>query len=1126
VSLEVELLGPPGLVVDGHRQPLPGRARALLALLALDAPRPVSSDRLLDALWGEDLPADPPNALQQRVSALRRLIDPERRGEVLVTTPGGYALHLTDEAIDARRFLRLADRGTELLTAGDAAGARQELTAALELWRGETLDGVADEPWARADVARLEERRLTAVEDRHDAALALGAGPELVAELADQVARHPLRERPAGQLMLALSRGGRQAEALEVHDRIRRLLADELGVDPGPALQRVYRQVLDQSGDAATPVTAPAPSTRIGNLPARTSSVVGRDEAMAAVGGLLDVARVVTLTGPGGTGKTTLAVEVARRRTPAVHGTWSVELARLVDGSAVVGEVATVLDLGAGGLGAPGTDAASLADALRDRQLLLVLDNAEHVVEEVAALVGQLVAVAPGVSVLTTSREPLGVPGEQVWPVPPLEIPGEEVADHAAVRSCAAVRLLVERARSQDPWFALTDEQVATAASVVRHLDGIPLAIELAAAQLRVLSLDDLESSLDDRFGLLTSPVRGVPARQATLRGALDWSWDLLDEVQRTAWAALATVAGRFDLDVAGRLLAAAGVEGRPLAVVRDLVDRSLLQTERRGGSTSYGMLETIRAYGRERLAGSGVAHEVLEAHAVLVEAALAACQPGTDPARFEVDLEGLASWLDDARAVLDRAASAGDQRRVQRVAGQLGWTWLLSGLAAEGLGWLDRGLGPVDAVSAAAVDPGAALWASGLRLGGVAADGSRWAAIAADAARGPSDRVLATVFAAIHGLHAGDLDRYRSLLAEARALAEPIGGWPLGFWHLIAAQLGRLTGRVDDLRRDAETALALLEGPGLRWGRVYAIDIIIDAVVSDPDDPEAFVRARDLATEGLELCAGLRLPELEARLRLQLGRALHELGDPERGRRHVDEAVRLAASAGRGVGYGFALLVAGTIARHRGEPAVAAAQLREARELLEGTGAPFGAVEVNAELAWAAIVGGDDAQVLAPAVRALSIAHEAGEPGMLARALETAGAAVAHLSEAGASGAARTAGASGASGAGGATGGALTPVLAARLLASAAGLRARTGHRTSTIERRDLDLARAMLASAGWSGDLPDDAAPDAVGDLLTELRGGASTSALTEDSPSTADRQVPGAPWGHQLPRDEVPP
>jgi predicted ATPase/DNA-binding SARP family transcriptional activator len=1090
VSLEVELLGPPGLVVDGHRPSVPGRVRALLVLLALHAPRAVSRDRLLDALWGDELPADPANALQQRVSALRRLVDPDRSGEVLVTTPGGYALRLPDEAIDARRFLRLAERGTALLTAGDAGGARQELSAALELWRGEALAGLADEGWARAEVTRLEEQRLTAVEDHHDAMLVLGAGPELVAELTDLVTRHPLRERPAGQLMLALSRGGRQAEALEVYDRTRRRLADELGVDPGSALQRVYRRILDQDETTAGGPAA-VPSTRVGNLPARAGSVVGRDEAATAVAALLDGARVVTLTGPGGTGKTTLAIEVARRRPSPVHGTWLVELARLTDGAAVAGQVAAVLDVGAGGLGAPGADASALVDALRDRDLLLVLDNCEHVVEEVAALVGRLVEGAPGVHVLATSREPLGLPGEQVWPVPTLEVPAVGVTGRSAVRSTAAVRLLIERARGHDPWFDLADDDLETAASVVRHLDGIPLAIELAAAQLRVLSLTDLEASLDHRFELLTSPIRGLPARQATLRGALDWSWDLLDEDRRTAWAALATVAGRFDLAVAAQLLTTAGIGGSPLAVVRDLVDRSLLRAERGGGSTRYRMLETIRAYGRERLVTLDLAPDVLEAHAALVEEALEACHVTTDPARFEVDLDGLASWLDDARIVLDRAAAEGDRGRVQRVAGRLGWTWLLTGLAAEGLGWLDRGLGPVDEVTASTVDPRAALWAAGLRVGGASADGSRWAVVAADAARGPDDRVLAVTYGAVHALHAGDLDRYRTLLEEARTIAEPVGGWPLGFWHLIAAQLGRLTGHIGDVRRDAEAALALLAGPNLRWGRVYAIDIIIDTVVADPGEPDAFARARDLASEGLAWCAGLRLPELEARLRLQLGRALHELGDHDRGRRHVEEAVRLAATAGRGVGFGFALLVSGAIARSHGDASTAVAQLSEARELLEGTGAPFGAVEVNAELTWAAVTHGGRAGVLPPAVRALTVAHEVGEPGLLARALETAGAALAHLAVTG------PPGPDGPDGA---------PELAARLLSAAAALRDRSGNRPNVTEQRDLDRAVRMVAAAGWRGDLPEAGGPEELDHLVAEFRVGSARSTVEGDRPPTA--------------------
>jgi predicted ATPase/DNA-binding SARP family transcriptional activator len=1000
-DVEIELLGPPGLLGDdGGRRRVVGRQQVLLALLALAAPRSVSVDRLLDGLWGDDLPADPANALQQRISSLRKEVDPDRRGDRLVTTAGGYALQVDDERIDARRFARLAGRGSRLLAEGDATGALDDLDAALALWRGSALEGFADEPWARADARRLGEMRLMAVDDRHDAELSLGAGGELVGELTELVASHPLRERPAGQLMLALYRDGRQSDALAVYDRTRRRLREELGVDPGPALQALYRQVLDQ--DAALvvdPAVAGPPvgvrSTRVDNLPARVDPLLGREDVLEQVDRLLDNARVVTLTGPGGTGKTSLAMEVARRRRRPVHGTWLVELAPL-GADAIVGELAAVLGIGNAGFGAAATGPDELAEALRDRQLLLVLDNCEHVVGAVADLLDPLVTAAPDVTVLATSREPLGAAGEHVVPLPALDVPGPGDASLPRIAASPAVQLLVDRVRRHDPWFDLTADDAVVAAELVVRLDGIPLAIELAAAQLRVLSLRELAASLDEELASSTSPRRGAPHRHRTYRDALDWSWALLDAEQRVSWAALSVWAGTFPQEAGARVLAAAGHRGPVVQALRELADRSLLTADPRTRPTSYRMLGTIRTYGRGQLERLGLAEPVDAAHAELVEEGLRSCQTATDGLRFDVDLEGLAGWLDDARAVLHRAAARGQPARIQRVAGSLGWLWLLRGLAAEGIGWLDLGLGAPDRVDLAAADPVAVLWASGLRAGGAHADGPRWGELAVEAAREPGHRVLAGVYAAVHESHAGRLGASLERMATARSEAEDLGGWSLGFCRLVAAQLGRLTGRSADVRADAEAALELLTGPGLEWARTYALDNLIDVVVGDPGPGDGYERARDLALEGLALCRGRRLPELEARMRLQLGRALHELGEVERARRHVDEALQLAAAAGRGVGFGFALLAAGSLARRRGELAVAAEHLAGALELLEGTATPFGSVEASAELALTALDRGADRDALRHATRALEVAGRVGQPDLVARAVEVVEAAVA----------------------------------------------------------------------------------------------------------------------------------
>jgi predicted ATPase/DNA-binding SARP family transcriptional activator/tetratricopeptide (TPR) repeat protein len=991
-AVEVELLGPPALLGDdGTRLKVAGRQRALLALLALAAPRPVTSDRLLDALWGDDLPADPPNALQQRISALRKVVDPARRGDVLVTSPDGYALRLGDERIDARRFARLAARGSELLATGQPVDALAELDEALSLWKGDALEGFADETWAHVEAHRLMELRRTATEDRFEAALTTGAGAELVGALTDLLERHPLRERVAGQLMLALYRGGRQADALAVYDRTRRQLVDDLGVDPGPALQTVYRRVLDQDPALGPNPLRPAPSTRVDNLPPAALALVGREDALEQVDRLMAGARLVTLTGPGGSGKTSLAIEAARRRPRPVHGTWLVELAPLADAEAIVGELASLLGIGSPGLGAAAIDLGTVATSVRDRKLLLVLDNCEHVVEPVAALVEELLAAAPGVAVLATSREPLGITGEQVWSLPTLGVPGPEETSRDAIALAPAVQLLLERVRQHDPWFDLTRTDAPLAASLVRQLDGLPLAIELAAAQLRVLSLEELATSLDDHLVSLASPVRTTPVRHRTLRGALDWSWDLLDDGQRVAWAALAVPPATFDRATAAALLAAAGYRGPVLLALRDLLDRSLLVAERQVSPTRYRMLGTIRGHGRTRLGDLDLVDRVHAAHASLVEDALASPRP-SDPTRFEVDLDAQTAWLDDARAALGwAAATAGETARVQRIAGLLGWVWLLGGLTSEGLAWLDRGLGALEDLDPSSVDPSAVLWASGLRLGDAHADGPRWATLAVATARGPADRVVAGAFAAVHEAHAGRTDEAMAWLDRARTEGERIGGWPLGFALLVGGQLGRLTGRLQEVRTAVEDALGLLTDPGLEWARALALDVLVDAVLDDPAAEGAYEHARSLAHEGLALCRGRRLPELEGRLRLQLGRALHELGQVEEARRHLDEAVELGRVAGAGVGFGFSLLVSGAIARRRGELDLASSQLREAARLLAGTGTAFGTVESSVELALTEAAAGEREEAAAQAVHALATAVEVHEAALLERALEVA---------------------------------------------------------------------------------------------------------------------------------------
>ena len=947
--MEIQLLGTPGALVGGVRCKVAGRQRALLAVLALSAPRPVSTDRLVDVLWPDRAPADPANALHQRVSALRKQLDPSRRGNVLVPTGGGYALRVDDAQVDARRFEAHVARGHGLLRDGDPVAARRELGLGLGLWAGSPLEGFDDEDWARPPAQRLAELRLVAIEDRVEADLSLGAGPELVGELTDLLAEHPLRETLAGQLVRALAVAGRQADAMDVYARTCRRLAEELGVDPGQSLRDVHRQVLSQEIGQRTVVGGAGRPTAIGNLPMAHRAVVGREPAVADLCDRVRRHHLVTLTGTGGTGKTTLALEVARAFPAPRDGRWFVELDDLVSDRAVAATVAAATGIETEGLGGSGLDADTVVTALARREALLVVDGCEHVLDGVGRLVSRLLDACPGVRVLATSREPLGVPGEHCWPVPPLDVPDDHDSRLADVLAAPAVRLLLERARERDPDFTITEDTFRAAAAVVRRLDGLPLAVELAAARLTVLSLPQIEDGLRDRFTLLATRSRMVAPRHRTLRSTLDWSWDLLDEQQRKTWCALSVPPAGFDLATAEALLVVVGTGAPSVSLLADLVERSLVVAVTTQPPARYRMLETVREYGRERLAEAGLDAVVRERHAELVEEAVAACHGAGLPTEFGVDLDGLASVLDDARAVMAWSADTGDHARVQRLAGALGWLWLLRGLAAEGLYWLDRGLLSPRLVRPGEAEPSALLWASALRAHGTSADDPLpWVDMAVAAARTAADEVLASVFGAVNLAHAGRSEESARRADAAVADAERIGGWPLGFALLVRAQLRRLAGGAGP-DEDAERALDLLTAARVDWARVFALDLAIDGLLARGQSR----RARDLAVEGLAVCQRQRLPELEARLLAQLGTALHELGDGSAGRAHLDRAIELTAATGQGPALGYVLLTAGSLARRRGDRAEAVRHLEAALEAFgDAPSSHAGSARARTELA------------------------------------------------------------------------------------------------------------------------------------------------------------------------------
>ncbi|WP_411074241.1 AfsR/SARP family transcriptional regulator [Streptomyces sp. cmx-4-7] len=657
------------------------RVRALLTVLALRAGRPVPVRELVDEVWyGDEPPADAVAALQALVGRLRRALGRDR----VASTEGGYRLDARPEDVDARRFERLAADGAAALAAGDAGRAAVLLDEALGLWRGPAL---ADLPDRAAEAARWEARRLDARRARLDAALALGDAPAALPELTALCEAHPLDEPLQALRIRALRDTGRAAEALAAYESVRRALADRLGTDPSPALRALHAELLAGRTAPAEPETAPVR----GNLRARLTSFVGRDEEIAALREDLRAARLVTLLGPGGAGKTRLSQEAAERGAGAwPDGVWIAELAPVTAPEAVpeavlaaVGARETVLrGAGAEELRTGNDPLARLVEHCGGRRMLLLLDNCEHVVGAAAELAETLLARCPDLRILATSREPLGVPGEVVRPLGPLPVG-------------VALRLLGERGAAARPGFSVGEDRGA-AEEVCRRLDGLPLAIELAAARLRMLSVRQIAERLDDRFRLLTAGARTVLPRQQTLRAVVDWSWDLLEGAERVVLRRLAVFAGGCDL-AAAEAVCAEGGAGDVLGVLGALVDKSLVVASPGGAGMRYRLLETVAEYARERLVEAGERAGVERRHLTYYRE-LARC---TDPqlrgpgqvaavARFETEHDNL-------RTALRRAVDARDEDEALVLVHSLLWYWQMRDLRTDALHWAEAAaaLGP-----------------------------------------------------------------------------------------------------------------------------------------------------------------------------------------------------------------------------------------------------------------------------------------------------------------------------------------------------------------------------------------------------------------------------------------------
>ncbi|HEX2145236.1 MAG TPA: BTAD domain-containing putative transcriptional regulator [Glycomyces sp.] len=656
--MRVELLGPLRVLDESGAEFIvpAGRQRALLARLALEPGTTVSAAALIDALWPGEPPANAPGALHTQLSRLRRVL-----GDHIESRPGGY--RLTDATTDLDEFEHRATQ-TEAASREDSPTKVLELAAsALALWCGPSA--LDDHEFAQAALVRLTVRREAVAASLIDARLLLDGADAVLADLAARHAADPLAEPDAARYMRALAAVGRRAEALAVHESVRAELADELGVDPSPVLAAAHLDVLRGVEPSASP------QQQASRLPRPLTACIGRERELNALPALLAANRLVTLTGPGGTGKTRLAVETARLLESRAQTVRLVELAPLTDASRLPEVVLDALGLAESVLSRrAGPPLDRLVEALGARELLLVVDNCEHVIAAAAELVAFLLPRAPGVSVLATSREPLGITGEHVYALAPLALPGNDT------EPSAAVRLFAERAAGADRSFTLDTDAAAIAARICAALDGLPLAIELAAARLRTMSLTDLAARLDDRFGLLTRGDRTAAPRQRTLRAVVDWSWDLLDPAERLALARFSVFNGGADLD------AACEVCDTDVDTIAGLVDKSLVQRLPEG---RYRLLETVREYAAARLAEVGETAERRTAHAQHFAVRAEQAEPHLMSAEQVAWLDRLAADHGNFTAAIRRMIDAGNAELAHRALAPLSWYWWMRGYRREG---------------------------------------------------------------------------------------------------------------------------------------------------------------------------------------------------------------------------------------------------------------------------------------------------------------------------------------------------------------------------------------------------------------------------------------------------------
>ena len=969
------------LAVRGAKQ------RALLALLALHRGQPVSADRLIDVLWGDGLAANPVNALQAQIGQLRRTLG----AGVIVTTEAGYALAVGPDEVDVVRFEQLVAKGRRLAEAGEMVQASAALGEALGLRRGEPLAEFAYAGFAEAERAQLDELALVAIETRAGADLMLGRHGELAGELQTQCAQHPLRERLWELLILALYQAGRQADALRAYTEVRDRLVDELGIDPGPSLRELQARILaqDPSLAAASPAPVPAPASEAaGNLRERLSSFIGRDSELEQLLGSVRSCRLVTLTGPGGTGKTRLAVEAAAAlRAEYPDGAWLVELASVAEPDGVGPAVAGALGAVASALGSPqpaGSAAKLIVRHLAGRCLVVVLDNCEQVIAEAAALADTLAGAVPGLRLIATSREALGVPGEVLVPVGGLAVP-------------AAVELFADRARAVQPGFLADGPAGDVIEDICRRLDGLPLAVELAAARLRALPLATLAERLDDRFRLLTGGVRTALPRQQTLRAVVDWSYDLLFEDERRLFSRLATFTGGCELAAAEAICADDQVPaGEILDVLSRLVDKSLVTGPGTGGEARFSQLQTLWQYGRDRLGESGEADAMRARHGAHYLQMATEAHEGLRGATGPVWRDRITSEWGNLRAALDWFIAAGDADAALSLASGIAWLWFINGDFAEGARWLGDALG-ADGARRAELEATARVWHGycvGMSASPAAGVVESEEAVAVLRAAGSGARLAEALvlYAAVLGW-ALEFGRALEVLGEARDLLEPSDdGWLLATHDLMVVWNLLSLGRLEDAEPVVRSSLERFDAEGEVLVVVSPLHALASIAEARGDLEGASAAYEDL----LKRCRATRQRIHVPLCLVALGALRARQGDDAVADRLYEEAIGCSSSSWLSAD---AMVGQAAVARRLGD-------LARARTLLDAAGSryrqldfPVGPPSVLAGLAWWALAAGRLGDATVFAADAVEGASASGDPATQLLA-DTAVAAVKAVAE------------------------------------------------------------------------------------------------------------------------------